>query len=474
MYWVTKAMRHTEPTPGHATRWLVLPLASLILAGCASSPPRQMVSKPTPPQLARVRPVTHAPKKRLGGVLLDRVIAVVNGSPILQSTLDQQMNLLKHELAARGLAIPPRRIFRIQVLRRLIQEKIELEAARLHGITVSEQHVSNILDKIALRNGVPFQYFPTKLKHQGISYVAYRELIRNQLIIHRMISTAVAESIEIPASAVQNYLKAHPIGNRTDYRLKEILIALPTSRNPLSVEEAHNQARAIVAELKTGHPFSNLAVADSAAHNALTGGDMGWHANATLPTAWREALRHLKPGQITPPIATRRGYVILKLTGKKIKPAHLVYAKEYRLRQIVIRPTPVLSSTDARLRLLALRKKLIHGAHWTVLAKAYSDDPTVGLNGGLLGWVIPSTLSLSYRHVLATLPKDQISQPFLTSNGWTLAEILGVRKKNVTQEVLRNRAYNVLFERKLTVAADRFLVHLINGAFVHYLVPWAH
>ncbi len=460
----------------HTNRWLALPLASLLLAGCASAPPHQIVPQPPAPKRVQTRgqPVNHPPQKRLGGILLDRVIAVVNGSPLLQSTLDQQMNLLKHELISRGLAVPPKRIFRVQVLRRLVQEKIELKAARLHGITVSEQHVSNIMAEIALRNNIPFRDFPTKLKHQGISYVAYRELIRNQLIIHRMISTAVAGSIAIPASAVRAYLKAHPVGNRTDYRLKEILIELPTSRNPLSVEEAHNQAQTIVAELKTGHPFSDLAVADSAAHNALTGGEIGWKASAALPAAWRRALRHLKTGQVTHPIATRRGFVILKLTGKKIKPAHPVFAKEYRLRQIVISPTPVLSSTEVRLRLLALRKRLIHGAHWTVLAKAYSDDPTAGMNGGLLGWVIAATLPPTYRKVLAALPKGRVSRPFLTPSGWTITEVLGVRKKNVTQKVLQNRAYNVLYERKLTVAADRFLVHLIDSAFVHYLVPWAH
>ncbi len=467
-------MQHTEPTPRLARISLALPLAALLLAGCASTPPQTAVPKPPVAPQARTQSQPKPRTRQLGGILLDRVIAVVNGSPLLESTLTQQMDLLKHELMARGLAVPPRKIFRAQVLHRLVQEKIELEAAHLHGITVSEQHVSNILAEIALRNGIPFQYFPTKLEHQGISYVAYRELIRDQLIIHRMISTAVADTITVSARDVRNYLKAHPAGNRTDYRLKEILVQLPTSRNPLSVEEAHNQARAIVAEINSGHPFSNLAVADSAAHNALTGGEVGWKSSAALPASWRRALRSLKTGQVTPPIATRRGYVILKLTGRKLKPAHPVFATEYRLRQIVISPTPVLSSTDARLRLITLRKRLLQGARWSVLAKAYSDDPTVGVNGGLLGWVIDSTLPPIYRKVLATLPKDQISQPFLTANGWTITEILGTRKKNVTQQVLRNRAYNVLFERKLTAAADHFLVHLINGAFVHYLVPWAH
>lgn len=406
--------------------------------------------------------------------MLDRVIVVVNGSPMLQSTLDEQMSLLKHELTARGLATPPEHIFRLQVLHRLVVQKIELEAAHLHGITVSEQHVSNILDEIALRNGVPFNYFPTKLAHEGINYVAYRSYIRDQLIIHRMISTAVAESITVPPSAIRNYLKAHPLGKRVDYRLKEILIGLPTSRNPLSVEEAHNQARAIVAELKAGHPFSNLAVADSAARNALSGGMLGWKTAAALPHAWRHALHHLPVDAITSPITTRRGFVILKLVGRKVIPAHPVFSKEYHLRQIVIQPTPVLSSAEARLRLLSLRKRLLQGAHWSVLAKAYSDDPTVSMNGGLLGWVIPKSLPRSYQIILQKLHPGVISQPFFSRYGWALIEVLGVRKKNVTQQVLKNRAYNILFERRFSVAADRFLTHLINGAFIHYLVPWAH
>ena len=468
-------MKPTEKTP--SWQKIVIPAAvglATLLGGCASTPPA------IPPPPIRLHPAPRpSPRSRptpppLKGVLLDRVIAVVNGSPILQSSLNREMNLLGHELMARHFAVPPHKIFRRQVLARMVQQKIELEAAHLHGITVSDQHVSGVLAEIAERDKVPFDQFPEKLLKEHINYMAFRNFIRNELIIHRMISTAVVPNVNVTKGEVEAWIRNHPSGSQVSYHLKDIRINIPTARNPLTVRAAKNQAEALVTELKLGHSFSNIAVADSAGRNALKGGEMGWKAAAVLPASWRAALKHLPQGEITAPIETRRGFVILKLLGRKVTETRPIFAREYHVRQIVIRPTPALTAAAVRQRLLQIRLHLMHGAHWDTMAKANSDDPTVQLTGGLLGWVLPQSLPAPYPRILSHLKVRQISQPFLTDNGWVIAQVLGIRRHNVTRRILSQRAYAILFERRLRHEAAHFLHNLIAEAFVHYLVPWAH
>ncbi len=469
-------MKPTEKIP--SWQKIVVPAAvglAMLLGGCASTPPPVTPppptrSRPTPPPSPRSGP----PSPPLKGILLDRVIAVVNGSPILQSSLDREMHLLGHELMARHFSVPPRKIFRRQVLARMVQQKIELEAAHLHGITVSDQHVSGVLAEIAERDKVPFAQFPEKLLQEHINYMAFRNFIRNELIIHRMISTAVVPNVNVTKGEVKAWIRNHPLGSQVSYHLKDIRINIPTARNPLTVRAAKNQAEALVTELKLGHSFSNIAVADSAGRNALKGGEMGWKAAAVLPASWRAALKNLPPDGITAPIETRRGFVILKLLDRKVTETHPIFAREYRVRQIVIRPTPALPASAVRHRLLQLRLQLMHGAHWATVAKANSDEPTVQLTGGLLGWVLPKSLPTPYPQILSHLAVRHISRPFLTDNGWVIAQVLGVRRHNVTRRVLTQRAYAILFERRLRHEAAHFLHNLIAEAFVHYLVPWAH
>ncbi len=473
-------MKPTEAIPSRQITLVVGALGLLtLLAGCASTPPLTHPPLAHPPP-AQTRSASHPPSRPrpsvplLKGILLDRVIAVVNGSPILQSSLDQEMNLLSHELMARHFTVPPRKIFRRQVLARMVQQKIELEAAHLHGIAVSDQHVSGVLAEIAARDRVPFDQFPEKLLREHINYMAFRNFIRNELIIHRMISTAVVPNVTVTKGEVEAWLRDHPMHTQVDYHLKDIRIDIPTARNPLTVQAAKNQAEALVTELKLGHSFSDIAVADSAGRNALKGGALGWKSADVLPASWRGALKNLPQGGITAPIATRRGFVILKLLGRKVTEMHPIFAREYRVRQIVIRPTPALPGTAVRQRLLKLRRMLMHGAHWRPLAKAYSDDPTVELNGGLLGWVLPKSLPTPYPKILSHLAVHQISQPFLTDNGWVITQVLGIRRHNVTRRIFTQRAYAILFERRLRHEAAHFLHGLIAEAFVHYLVPWAH
>jgi len=69
------------------------------------------------------------------GVLLDRVVAVVNDGVVLQSQVDGQVAMISERLTAQRAQLPPEQVLRQQILERLVLQEIQWQrAARLDGL----------------------------------------------------------------------------------------------------------------------------------------------------------------------------------------------------------------------------------------------------------------------------------------------------------------------------------------------------
>src|ERR1039457_7195794 len=97
------------------------------------------------------------------GVLLDRVVAVVNDGVVLQSELDLQMHEIEARLRTQNVALPPESVLRGQVLERLVQEEIQQQHADRAGIRVSDEQVNAALEDIAKRQNLTLEQLAQKL-----------------------------------------------------------------------------------------------------------------------------------------------------------------------------------------------------------------------------------------------------------------------------------------------------------------------
>ncbi|MFQ5780146.1 MAG: SurA N-terminal domain-containing protein, partial [Nitrospiria bacterium] len=89
-----------------------------------------------------------------GGVLIDRVVAVVNREIITQSDLDQaELSFRKTEPDERnGEADSDRAFYQRKLLNRLIEERLILHEAMRKGVRLSDSELELALRDIALRN----------------------------------------------------------------------------------------------------------------------------------------------------------------------------------------------------------------------------------------------------------------------------------------------------------------------------------
>lgn len=90
-------------------------------------------------------------------------------------------------------------------------------------------------------------------------------------------------------------------------------------------------------------------------------------------------------------------------------------------------------------------------------------------NGGQLGWQVPSMYAPAFEKEVETLPVDQISQPFKSQFGWHIVEVEGRRNVDRTEAALKNRAAQILFNRKFNEEAQTWLQELRAGAYIEQM-----
>ena len=101
------------------------------------------------------------------GTLLDRIVAIVNEGVVLQSELEEQMQVVAQRLLDEQTQLPPERVFMEQVLERLVTTHIQLQRAERMGIRIPDEELNRALTRVAARNGIEFSKLPTALASQG-------------------------------------------------------------------------------------------------------------------------------------------------------------------------------------------------------------------------------------------------------------------------------------------------------------------
>jgi peptidyl-prolyl cis-trans isomerase SurA len=102
------------------------------------------------------------------------------------------------------------------------------------------------------------------------------------------------------------------------------------------------------------------------------------------------------------------------------------------------------------------------------MAKANSDDTNSAVEGGDLGWTSPGTLVPEFEEVMNRLEKGQLSEPFRSSFGWHIVEVLERRHYDSTQEVMRSQARQIIRQRKTEEETELWLRRLRDESYVEY------
>ncbi|MBF7144256.1 MULTISPECIES: peptidylprolyl isomerase [Pseudomonas] len=397
---------------------------------------------------------------------LDKVVAIVDNDVIMQSQLEQRVQEVRQTIAKRGGGTPPEEELQKQVLDRLVLENLQLQIGERSGIRITDEELNSAMGTIAQRNNMSLDQFRAALSHDGLSFNTAREQVRREMIISRVRQRRVAERIQVSEQEVKNFLASESGKAQLsqEYHLANILVATPEAANAQQIQAAGNQAMALYQQLREGANFAQLATAKSASDNALEGGDMGWRKAAQLPPPFDQMLAGMKPGDVTQPVRTPGGFIILKLMEARGGQAEM--RDEVHVRHILLKPSEIRSPAETQRLIETLYTRIQDGEDFATLAKNYSEDPGSALNGGDLNWIDPQSLVPEFRDVMAQTPVDTVSKPFQSQFGWHILEVLGRRATDATQQAREQQALNVLRNRKYDEELQTWLRQIRDEAYV--------
>ena len=388
--------------------------------------------------------------------ILDRVAIIVGDGVVLESQINSMLKSIEQRFAEQGAALPPAESMLEQVRERLIIEELQLQMAIRGGVRVGDGELNQAFEEIAKNNEMTLEAFIESLESEGASYEELRDQVRKEMIIQRVQRGKVGRQVDITEQELDGFLA-------TEGSVKELSPELFVRQ--ILVEDKI-KAEKVLSGLESGEDFQVLAKEHSTSANAASGGEMGWRNLVDLPSLFADALKGKKKGYVSPPLESGSGFFVLQLEDKR---GSLVrFEEQWNARHILMMPTKLRDETFTKSELEAVRDRAMAGEDFALLAKEFSEDPGSASRGGDLEWLSLGKTAPAFEKMMTTSPLQEISPVFESEFGFHFLQVLGQRTEDLTEEVIKDRAYGIIFARKYDEELENSLRTMRAEAFVEF------
>ena len=402
---------------------------------------------------------------------LDKVVALVNDDIITENELANEISIREQQMLAQGLSLPETTVLREQLLEQLIVEQLQLQYAAMTGIQLDEMSLDQLVASIAERNQLTVDQLRAELKKEQLDFAQFRQRIKKEYLLAQLQQRDIANRIEITPQEVEQFLhsRAGQLAQGMEYHLQHLLLPVPENPDPEAIEATQKSATKLMAQLKQGAKFTDLAIQHSRGPQALNGGDLGWRKLAELPTLFVDLVPNMQVKQIEGPIRSPSGFHLIQLVATRVNPQEQTLVEKTKVQHILVQPNAMVSDEKAQQKLAKLKTEIEQGGSFTELAKTYSDDLGSARKGGQLGWVMEGDLVPEFNAVMQNLAKQQISAPFKTSFGWHIVQVLDRQIEDDAQWLLTQKAQQMIKKRKVEEKLETWLRQLRDEAYVKIL-----
>lgn len=428
----------------------------------------------TSPNLGATRLAPRAANN--GPRAADFIVAVVNSEPITNNELRNRMLRYEQQLAQSGAAMPPRPQLAREVLERLITEKAQLQVAKEDNIKVDESLVDQAEANVARQNGLDVPELHRRMQADGLDVTQYRDELRNQILLQRLRDRELEPRVKVTEQDIDQYLRDQQQGNADpasiELNLQHILVGVPENATDAQVGSARAKAQGLLERARAGEDFSKLARENSDASGAAgNSGVVGMRTADRLPPLFVDAVRELKPGQISGVIRSPAGFHIVKVLERHQAGTPGMTVTQSHARHILLRTGPSLSEAQAVQKLADFKRRIQAGqADFATLARDSSQD-TSAKNGGDLGWASPGMFVPEFEEALNALQPGQISDPIVSRFGVHLIQLIERRDATLGSREQREIVRNLVREKKLDEAYSQWAQEVRGRAYVEYRDP---
>ncbi|HEX7819026.1 MAG TPA: peptidylprolyl isomerase [Sphingobium sp.] len=331
--------------------------------------------------------------------------AIINGTVITGTDVDQRLALV---VLSNGGKVndEERDRLRLQVLRNIIDETLQIQEAAANDITIAQPEIEQSFARVAGNFKSTPDAFASYLKSNGSSAASIKRQIEGELAWQRLLRRKVQPFVNVSQEEVTSQIDRMKLAKGSEeFRIGEIYL----SSTPENAQQIHDNAAKIIDQIKQGGSFQAYARQYSEASTAAVGGDLGWVRPAQLPDELAATAQQMQPGQIGGPVALPGGYSIVYLIDKRRVLAADPRDATLSLKQIGINFTPGTTPAQAKATAdrFAAAVKSIQGCG-TANAVAQKLGAEVVENEGVKIRDLPPQL----QQIMAGLQVGQATPPF--------------------------------------------------------------
>ncbi len=388
--------------------------------------------------------------------VLDRIAIIVDEGVVMESQINNAFKNVERNYVNQGIDMPPKELLLDQINEKLIIEELQLQLAERFGVKISDAELNISIERLAQNNQMNLEEFIVYLENNGESYSEVREDIRKEMKIQRVQRGKVDSNIDITEKEFLAFLE-------TDESLvafePEILVRQILVKNK-------DQANKIISLINENSLFEDMAIKFSKSSNAASGGLMTWRKTSEMPELFENVLKNQPIGFVSEPLESGSGYHILKLEDKRGD--FVRFEDQWKTRHILMAPSAIRNSDETFNEISEVRDRIINGEDFSDLAKEFSEDPGSAKIGGELGWQGKGVFASEFEETMINSEIGNISSVFETQFGFHFLEVIETRNHEITQQVIENRAYQVLYSRKYDKELENTLRTMRAEAFVEF------
>ena len=386
--------------------------------------------------------------------LLDRIAVIVDDGVIMESQIKSQTAEILEQYKNQNINPPSKEILREEIIEKLVLDELQLQMATRVGIRISDAELNQTFIRIASGNNMELEEFIDYLKSQGTSYENLRENIRRQMLIQRVQQGRVSSEVSITDKEFEGFLQ-------TDDSIKSLEPEIQLGQILVKTKEEANE---ILLKLDSGEDFQQLAINFSKSSSARNGGLLDWKRPSEMAELFANAVDGKDKNWISKPLESGAGFHIIKLIDKR---GELVeFEDQWQVRHILMIPSAIRTDEETYEEITSIRERFIDGESFEDLAKEFSEDPGTSSNGGDLGWSGKGRYAPEFEATMLLTAVGETSEVFETQFGYHFLQVIDKRNKDITNDLIENRAYNMLFSRKYDEALENTLRSMRAEAFV--------
>jgi peptidyl-prolyl cis-trans isomerase SurA len=387
-----------------------------------------------------------------------RIAAVVNDDIVSTQDLRDRLRLA---ILFSGLPsdVETQRRIAPQVLRRMIDERLQLQEGRRLGVTVQRQEVMGAVQNAASANNMTPNQLLGFLAEQGVDPAAFERQIEAELTWLRLVQRQFGDRVVVTDQQVDLALDVASSGGQVEVLLAEIVLPIYDPAETEAVLAEADDLRAAIAE---GGDFAAIARQVSASGSRNDGGDLGWVPINAVQASLRPVLEELAPGQVSEPVITPSGVQLFFVRDRRTGGRNV--------------------STDLR-QVAQLLFPLAPGAPEATVANVLAEarEATDGVadcrdmdrvarqralpSSGDMGWVRPGDLPAEMVQAVRTLPIQTLSQPIRSGTGLHFVMVCADGRSS-GPEARRADMRRDLENEQLERLAGRYLRDLRKDAFI--------